>query len=108
MHITFVSALPLSLSVAAIQDTMVIIAGLIAAAAAAGVFTYVPAALGFTSAGIAAGTAAASMMSASAVASGGGVVAGGVVATLQSVGAAGIGATGYAAATAVGAAVELL
>ena len=42
------------------------------------------------------------MMSASAIANGGGVVAGGVVATLQSVGAAGLGAVGTAAVGAVG------
>uniref|UniRef100_G1TTB7 Uncharacterized protein n=1 Tax=Oryctolagus cuniculus TaxID=9986 RepID=G1TTB7_RABIT len=47
-------------------------------------------ALGFTSAGIAAGSVAAKMMSAAAVANGGGVAAGSVVATLQSVGAAGL------------------
>ena len=44
------------------------------------------------------------MMSASAVANGGGVVAGGFVATLQSVGAAGLGAAGSAAVGAAGAA----
>ncbi|XP_035023310.1 interferon alpha-inducible protein 27-like protein 2B [Hippoglossus stenolepis] len=55
---------------------------------------FVLAAVGFTSAGIAAGSLAASMMSASAVASGGGVVAGGAVAVCQSIGAVGLsGAT---------------
>ncbi|XP_042295066.1 interferon alpha-inducible protein 27-like protein 2A [Sceloporus undulatus] len=47
-------------------------------------------ALGFTSAGIAAGSVAAKMMSASAIASGGGIAAGGPVAMLQSVGATGL------------------
>lgn len=55
--------------------------------------------LGFTGAGIAAGSTAASLMSASAIASGGGVVAGSLVAVLQSVGAAGLSAATYAAGT---------
>ena len=42
--------------------------------------------IGFTSAGIAAGSLAASMMSAAAVANGGAVAAGGLVAVLQSAG----------------------
>ncbi|NXR65606.1 IF27A protein, partial [Rhadina sibilatrix] len=46
-------------------------------------------ALGFTGAGIAAGSIAAKMMSAAAIANGGGVAAGSTVAVLQSVGAAG-------------------
>lgn len=46
-------------------------------------------ALGFTSAGIAAGSVAAKMMSAAAIANGGGVAAGSSVAVLQSIGAAG-------------------
>lgn len=50
-------------------------------------------AVGFTSAGIAAGSWAASMMSAAAIANGGGIAAGSMVAVLQSAGAAGIGAT---------------
>ncbi|NWU89468.1 IFI27 protein, partial [Upupa epops] len=54
-------------------------------------------ALGFTSAGIAAGSIAAKMMSAAAIANGGGVAAGSTVAMLQSVGAA-----GFSAATNVG------
>lgn len=47
--------------------------------------------LGFTAGGIAAGSTAAAMMSSAATAAGGGVVAGGMVATLQSIGAAGLG-----------------
>ena len=52
--------------------------------------------LGFTSAGIAAGSTAAAMMSAEAVAAGGTILAGGQVATLQAVGAAGLMAGGPA------------
>ncbi|XP_068028481.1 interferon alpha-inducible protein 27-like protein 2A [Anomalospiza imberbis] len=47
-------------------------------------------ALGFTGAGIAAGSIAAKMMSAAAIANGGGVAAGSAVAVLQSIGAAGL------------------
>ncbi|NWX06832.1 IFI27 protein, partial [Caloenas nicobarica] len=47
-------------------------------------------ALGFTSAGITAGSLAAKMMSAAAIANGGGVAAGSTVAVLQSIGAAGL------------------
>ena len=43
-------------------------------------------AVGFTSAGIAAGSYAAGMMSSAAIANGGGVAAGGLVAVLQSAG----------------------
>lgn len=43
-------------------------------------------ALGFTGAGIAAGSVAAKMMSAAAIANGGGVAAGSAVAVLQSIG----------------------
>lgn len=43
-------------------------------------------AIGFTSAGIVAGSFAASMMSAAAITNGGGVAAGGLVAVLQSAG----------------------
>ncbi|NWH83633.1 IFI27 protein, partial [Aegithalos caudatus] len=46
-------------------------------------------ALGFTEAGIAAGSIAAKMMSAAAIANGGGVATGSIVAVLQSIGAAG-------------------
>lgn len=47
-------------------------------------------AMGFTAAGISAGSIAAKMMSAAAIASGGGVAAGSIVAVLQSIGAAGL------------------
>ncbi|NWH83634.1 IFI27 protein, partial [Aegithalos caudatus] len=47
-------------------------------------------ALGFTEAGIAAGSIAAKMMSAAAIANGGGVATGSIVAVLQSIGAAGL------------------
>ena len=60
--------------------------------------------IGFTSIGITAGSLAASMMSAAAIASGGGVVAGGVIATLQSMGAVGLGVSAYAAGAGAGAA----
>jgi hypothetical protein len=46
--------------------------------------------IGFTTSGIAGGSAAASMMSATAVANGGGVAAGSTVAVLQSIGAVGL------------------
>ncbi|NXN06317.1 IF27A protein, partial [Sylvia borin] len=46
-------------------------------------------ALGFTGAGIAAGSIAAKMMSAAAIANGGGVARGSTVAVLQSIGTAG-------------------
>ncbi|KAL8186963.1 UNVERIFIED_CONTAM: hypothetical protein K2H54_024987 [Gekko kuhli] len=59
--------------------------------------------LGFTGAGIAAGSTAASWMSASALASGGGVAAGSAVAILQSIGAAGLSAATYVAGVAGGA-----
>ncbi|KAL8596895.1 hypothetical protein ACOMHN_065844 [Nucella lapillus] len=74
-----------------VVGTVVAVAAPVAVPAAA-------AAIGFGSAGIAAGSTAASMMSA-AWTSGYGV---GVVATLQSIGAAGIGAKGMVAAGGVG------
>jgi hypothetical protein len=61
--------------------------------------------IGFTSGGVAAGSYAAGMMSAEAIAAGGGVMAGGTVATLQSIGAAGLGFAGTSAAMGTGAAV---
>jgi len=77
---------------------------MIGTAVGAGV-TYVgiPAAvvtIGFTPAGIAAGSYAATMMSGAAVASGGGIAAGSTVAMLQSIGVTGVGATATAAASA--------
>ena len=60
-------------------------------------------AMGFTSGGIAAGSMAAGMMSAEAVAAGGAIAAGGTVATLQSIGAAGLGVGGVLASVGVGA-----
>ncbi|XP_029768546.1 interferon alpha-inducible protein 27-like protein 2A isoform X1 [Terrapene carolina triunguis] len=65
-------------------------------------------AVGFTGAGIAAGTLAAKMMSAAAIANGGGVAAGSVVAVLQSIGAAGLPAAAKAVIVGVGAAVGAL
>ncbi|XP_034531227.1 interferon alpha-inducible protein 27-like protein 2A [Notolabrus celidotus] len=65
-------------------------------------FLFTPAllvAIGFTSAGIVAGSIAAKLMSIFAIFNGGGVVAGGLVAFLQSIGATGLTAT---AAGAVG------
>ena len=60
--------------------------------------------LGFTTAGIGAGSLAASMISTAAIANGDGIAAGSVVAVLQSVGAAGLGTVGTAVVGAVGAA----
>ncbi|XP_074516830.1 interferon alpha-inducible protein 27-like protein 2A isoform X2 [Sebastes fasciatus] len=65
-------------------------------------------AIGFTSAGIAAGSYAAGMMSTAAVANGGGVVAGGLVATLQALGAAGLSGAATAVVTGTGAVVGWL
>ncbi|XP_037551304.1 uncharacterized protein LOC119427737 [Nematolebias whitei] len=59
-------------------------------------------AVGFTSAGITAGSYAAGMMSAAASANGGGVAAGSLVALLQSAGAAGLSATANAAVASIG------
>lgn len=61
--------------------------------------------LGFGTGGIAAGSAGAAMMSAEAVASGGMIAVGGTVATLQSIGAAGLGIAGTSAAVGAGAVV---
>uniref|UniRef100_A0A667WHW9 Uncharacterized protein n=1 Tax=Myripristis murdjan TaxID=586833 RepID=A0A667WHW9_9TELE len=65
---------------------------------------YVLAGIGFTSAGISAGSFAASMMSSAAIANGGGVAAGSLVAILQSAGAAGLTAGASAAVAGAGAA----
>lgn len=63
----------------------------IGGAAAVGGAAAIPFVLGFTATGIAPGSFGAWMMSGAAIANGGGVAAGGVVATMQSVGAAGLG-----------------
>mmetsp|Transcript_14012 Transcript_14012/g.21279 ORF Transcript_14012/g.21279 Transcript_14012/m.21279 type:complete len:552 (+) Transcript_14012:79-1734(+) len=60
-------------------------------------------ALGFGAGGIASGSIAAGWMSAEAIASGGMIAAGGTVATLQSIGAAGLGIAGTSAALGAGA-----
>uniref|UniRef100_A0A8D2L967 Uncharacterized protein n=1 Tax=Varanus komodoensis TaxID=61221 RepID=A0A8D2L967_VARKO len=60
-------------------------------------------ALGFTSAGIAAGSVATSMMSATAIANGGAVASGSVVSILQSIGAVGLSAAAKTAMAAGGA-----
>jgi hypothetical protein len=62
-------------------------------------------AMGFGTGGIVGGSMAAGMMSAEAIAAGGGVVAGGTVATLQSIGAAGLGMMGMTASMGTGAVV---
>ncbi|XP_037341643.2 interferon alpha-inducible protein 27-like protein 2A isoform X5 [Pungitius pungitius] len=77
-------------------------AGAVVAVAAAPVLL---GAVGFTSAGITAGSYAASMMSAAAVANGGAVAAGSTVAVLQAAGVAGLSGTATAAVAATGAAV---
>jgi len=61
--------------------------------------------LGFAAGGVASGSFAAGMMSAEAIASGGVIAAGGTVATLQSIGAAGLGLAGTTAAMGAGAVV---
>ncbi|XP_050717881.1 interferon alpha-inducible protein 27-like protein 2B [Eriocheir sinensis] len=65
-------------------------------------------AVGFTSSGITAGSLAAKMMSLSARFYGGGVPARGVVATLQSIGAVGLGVTGTAIFGVIGVAAGVL
>ncbi|CAI5696947.1 unnamed protein product [Oreochromis niloticus] len=62
-------------------------------------------AVGFTSAGIAAGSYAASWMSAAAISSGGGVAAGSLFSLFQSAGMAGLSGTATTAVGAVGGAV---
>ncbi|XP_075964459.1 interferon alpha-inducible protein 27-like protein 2A [Anarhichas minor] len=66
---------------------------------------FVLGAIGFTTAGIAAGSYAAGMMSAAAVANGGAVAAGSAVAVLQAFGAAGLSGAATAAAASAGAGV---
>uniref|UniRef100_A0A8C5FAB9 Uncharacterized protein n=1 Tax=Gadus morhua TaxID=8049 RepID=A0A8C5FAB9_GADMO len=58
--------------------------------------------VGFTSAGIAAGSIASSLMSTAAVANGGGVAVGSMVALLQSAGVLGLGAAATTATAATG------
>ncbi|XP_025041860.1 interferon alpha-inducible protein 27-like protein 2A [Pelodiscus sinensis] len=65
-------------------------------------------AVGFTGAGIAAGSIAAKMMSAAAIANGGGVAAGSLVAVLQSVGVTGLPAAAQAVLVGAGAVVGAL
>merc|ERR1712154_270477 len=62
-------------------------------------------AMGFGGGGIAGGSMAAGMMSAEDLASGGTIAAGGTVATLQSIGAAGLGIVGTTASMSMGAVV---
>ncbi|XP_076777426.1 interferon alpha-inducible protein 27-like protein 2A [Arvicanthis niloticus] len=80
------------------------IGGAVAVAGAPLVLT----AVGFTGAGIAAGSIAAKMMSAAAVANGGGVAAGSLVATLQSVGVLGLSTSANTVLGAAGAAAVAL
>ncbi|XP_009469249.1 PREDICTED: interferon alpha-inducible protein 27-like protein 2A [Nipponia nippon] len=80
----------------------------VGAAIGLGLTMAVPAALyvlGFTKAGIAAGSVAARMMSLAAVANGGRVAAGSLVAIAQSLGAAGVPTAVWAALSAIGAAI---
>jgi len=79
-----------------------LVAGAALAVAAPFAFVGTVSLLGFGSGGIVAGSTAAGMMSAEAAAAGGGIAAGGTVATLQSIGAAGLGITGTAGAASVG------
>uniref|UniRef100_A0A8C9X0M4 Interferon alpha-inducible protein 27-like protein 2A n=1 Tax=Sander lucioperca TaxID=283035 RepID=A0A8C9X0M4_SANLU len=76
--------------------------GALGAAVATPVVLGVVGAIGFTSAGIAAGSYAASLMSAAAVANGGGVAAGSLVAICQAAG--GLSGAATAAAASAGAA----
>jgi hypothetical protein len=95
-------------SMSAEQRRNLIIAGSVAAVAvvvAPFAVTGVVAALGFGTEGIVASSAAARMMSTAAVAGGGAIEAGGTIATLQSIGAAGLGAMGTSAALGGGAVV---
>ena len=74
-----------------------ITAGVVTAVGALVATPFVLSAVGFTTAGITAGSYAAGMMSSAAAANGGAVAAGSTVAVLQSVGAAGLGAAGTVA-----------
>ncbi|XP_043915240.1 interferon alpha-inducible protein 27-like protein 2A [Protopterus annectens] len=93
-----------------LQDGKVRTAAIVAGTAAVAVVgtPLLIGALGFGSAGVAAGTAAAKMMSAAAIANGGGVAAGSVVATLQSIGAVGLSTAGSAVVGTVGGAAGYL
>uniref|UniRef100_A0AAQ5Z1N4 Uncharacterized protein n=1 Tax=Amphiprion ocellaris TaxID=80972 RepID=A0AAQ5Z1N4_AMPOC len=100
-----------SVSLFILSENMGLLTAVAIAAGAGGAVVSAPfvlGAIGFTSAGIAAGSYAAGMMSSAAVANGGGVAAGSVVAVLQSVGAAGLSATASAAVAGVGATVGWL
>lgn len=84
---------------------MVIVGLVTGAAGAVGAMLLAPyllPAIGFTSAGISAGSYAAGMMSSAAAANGGGVAAGSLVSVLQSAGAVGLSAGAKAVAAAVG------
>lgn len=79
------------------------VATVAAAVAAPFAVTGIVGAMGFGIGGIEAGSIAAGMMSAEALAAGGGVAAGGTVATLQSIGAVGLGLVGSSVAATTGA-----
>ncbi|XP_054148512.1 interferon alpha-inducible protein 27-like protein 2A [Melozone crissalis] len=96
----------------AMGGNIIIIKAVIGATVGAGLALFgVPggiAALGFTKAGILAGSIAAKMMSAAAIANGGGVAAGSTVAVLQSIGAAGLSVGAKVALGSAGAATGAL
>mmetsp|Transcript_53431 Transcript_53431/g.153295 ORF Transcript_53431/g.153295 Transcript_53431/m.153295 type:complete len:349 (-) Transcript_53431:112-1158(-) len=81
---------------------------LVAGAAAPAVVVAGVQAMGFGACGIVAGSTAAGWMSSAAIADGGGVAVGGLVASLQSVGAAGLGAGTMVGVAAGGAALGML
>mmetsp|Transcript_37983 Transcript_37983/g.78921 ORF Transcript_37983/g.78921 Transcript_37983/m.78921 type:complete len:312 (-) Transcript_37983:24-959(-) len=105
------SIMPQKLSSSHIKNRIGIVATAATAAVAAPFAVMgVVGGMGFTSTGIAANSVAASMMSAEATALGGGVAsmaAGGTVATLQSIGAVGLGFSGTCAASGAGASAVL-